>query len=142
MIINFHQAPINAGEIVVFKIEGRDIPIVHRVIKRHENTETGEVKILTKVREPKFSISISNIFVENLALFYFQGDNNQVDDRALYNRNQLWITPKEVVGRAGGMAPYVGMVTIIMNDYPKIKWAVLAVLTALTLLNREAQSYL
>ena len=44
-----NQAPIDAGEIVVFKIEGRDIPIVHRVIKRHENTETGEVKILTKV---------------------------------------------------------------------------------------------
>jgi len=112
------QAPIDAGEIVVFKIEGRDIPIVHRVIKRHENTETGEVKILTK------------------------GDNNQVDDRALYNRGQYWITPKEVVGRAGGMAPYVGMVTIIMNDYPKLKWTVLAILTALTLLNREAQSYL
>ena len=71
-----------------------------------------------------------------------QGDNNQVDDRALYNRGQLWIEPKDIVGRAGGMAPYVGMVTIIMNDYPKIKWAVLAVLTALTLLNREAQSYL
>jgi len=112
------EAPIDAGEIVVFKIEGRDIPIVHRVIKRHENTETGEVKILTK------------------------GDNNQVDDRALYNRGQYWITPKEVVGRAGGMAPYVGMVTIIMNDYPKVKWTVLAILTALTLLNREAQSYL
>merc|ERR1711976_225206 len=112
------REPVEAGEIVVFKIEGRDIPIVHRVIKRHENTETGQVKILTK------------------------GDNNQVDDRALYNRGQLWIEPKDIVGRAKGMAPYVGMVTIIMNDYPKIKWAVLAVLTALTLLNREAQSYL
>ncbi|CBY24535.1 unnamed protein product [Oikopleura dioica] len=112
------KEPIDAGEIVVFKIEGRDIPIVHRVLKRHENTETGEVKILTK------------------------GDNNQVDDRALYNRGQMWIRPKDVVGRAKAMAPYVGMVTIVMNDYPKIKWAVLAILTALTLLNREAQSYL
>ena len=45
----FNKEPIDAGEIVVFKIEGRDIPIVHRVLKRHENTETGEVKILTKV---------------------------------------------------------------------------------------------
>ena len=40
---------MDAGEIVVFKIEGRDIPIVHRVIKRHENTVTNDVKILTKV---------------------------------------------------------------------------------------------
>ena len=30
------QEPIRAGEIVVFKIEGREIPIVHRVIKVHE----------------------------------------------------------------------------------------------------------
>ena len=28
--------PVRAGEIVVFKIEGREIPIVHRVIKVHE----------------------------------------------------------------------------------------------------------
>ena len=28
--------PIRVGEIVVFKVEGRDIPIVHRVLKVHE----------------------------------------------------------------------------------------------------------
>jgi signal peptidase len=30
------NSPFRVGEIVVFKIEGRDIPIVHRVIKVHE----------------------------------------------------------------------------------------------------------
>lgn len=30
------NAPIRAGEIVVFKIKDRDIPIVHRVMKVHE----------------------------------------------------------------------------------------------------------
>ena len=30
------QDPIRTGEIVVFKIKDRDIPIVHRVIKVHE----------------------------------------------------------------------------------------------------------
>ena len=35
-LTNFHDDPIRAGEIVVFKVEGRDIPIVHRVIKIHE----------------------------------------------------------------------------------------------------------
>lgn len=35
-LTNFHDDPIRAGEIVVFKVEGRDIPIVHRVIKVHE----------------------------------------------------------------------------------------------------------
>ncbi|EDL09684.1 Sec11-like 3 (S. cerevisiae), isoform CRA_e [Mus musculus] len=35
-LTNFREDPIRAGEIVVFKVEGRDIPIVHRVIKVHE----------------------------------------------------------------------------------------------------------
>jgi signal peptidase len=32
----FRSSPIVAGEIVVFSIKGRDIPIVHRVLKIHE----------------------------------------------------------------------------------------------------------
>ena len=100
-----------------------------------------EVLSTTPLNLKSDSLEFSSILVQE-PNFCSQGDNNQVDDRALYNRGQYWITPKEVVGRAGGMAPYVGMVTIIMNDYPKVKWTVLAILTALTLLNREAQSYL
>ena len=30
------KTPIRAGDIVVFNIKGRDIPIVHRAIKVHE----------------------------------------------------------------------------------------------------------
>lgn len=35
-LTNNREEPIRAGEIVVFKVEGRDIPIVHRVLKLHE----------------------------------------------------------------------------------------------------------
>jgi signal peptidase len=38
-----------AGEVVVFNINGRDIPIVHRVIKVHERTDENHLDILTKV---------------------------------------------------------------------------------------------
>ena len=48
------------------QVEGRDIPIVHRVLKLHEK-EDGEVKFLTK------------------------GDNNSVDDRGLYAPGQVSI---------------------------------------------------
>ena len=88
-------------------------------------------------------------------LLYFsivQGDNNSVDDRGLYAPGQLWldrkvcdskfslqtiIYPKDVVGRARGFLPYVGIVTIIMNDYPKFKYAVLACLGFYVLIHRE-----
>ena len=33
---NQQDDPIRVGEIVVFKVRGRDIPIVHRVLNVHE----------------------------------------------------------------------------------------------------------
>ena len=35
-LTNYKEDPIRVGEIVVFKVEGREIPIVHRVLKIHE----------------------------------------------------------------------------------------------------------
>lgn len=35
-LTNFREEPVRVGDIVVFKVDGRDIPIVHRVIKLHE----------------------------------------------------------------------------------------------------------
>lgn len=35
-LTNYEDDPLKAGDIVVFKVEGRDIPIVHRIIKLHE----------------------------------------------------------------------------------------------------------
>lgn len=35
-LTNHREDPVRVGDIVVFKVEGRDIPIVHRVLKVHE----------------------------------------------------------------------------------------------------------
>merc|ERR1719495_3118658 len=111
-LTNYQNEDIRVGEIVVFKVEGRDIPIVHRVIKIHEK-EDGTLKFLTK------------------------GDNNNVDDRGLYAHGQAWLEKKDVVGRANGFLPYIGIVTILMNDYPKIKYLILAGLGFFVLIHRE-----
>lgn len=47
VLTNDVEDSIRAGDITVFKIEGRDIPIVHRVIKVHEQN-SHETKFLTK----------------------------------------------------------------------------------------------
>ncbi|KAK4395319.1 Signal peptidase complex catalytic subunit SEC11C [Sesamum angolense] len=60
LFLYLSRDPIRVGEIVVYNIDGRDIPIVHRVIKVHERKDSGEVDILTK------------------------GDNNEGDDIPLY----------------------------------------------------------
>ena len=82
LFLHMGFTPFRAGDIVVFKVADRDIPIVHRVIKVHEK-ENGEVDMLTK------------------------GDNNAVDDRGLYAASQSWINKEHVIGRAKGYLPYV-----------------------------------
>ena len=49
LFLNMGTAPIRVGEIVVFNIDGRDVPIVHRVVKVHERLPGGDIDILTKV---------------------------------------------------------------------------------------------
>jgi len=111
-LTNYESEPIRVGDIVVFKIDGRDIPIVHRVLKLHQK-EDGSLKILTK------------------------GDNNSVNDRGLYAKGQYWLDKKDIVGRARGFVPYVGWLTIFMNDFPNLKYIVLATLGLFVILRRE-----
>ncbi|KMZ64088.1 Signal peptidase complex catalytic subunit Sec11 [Zostera marina] len=113
LFLHMGKDPIRAGEIVVFNIDGREIPIVHRVIKVHERHETGEVDVLTK------------------------GDNNFGDDRLLYARGQLWLHQHHIMGRAVGFLPYVGWVTIIMTEKPIIKYVLIGALALLVVTSKE-----
>ncbi|GAQ84972.1 Peptidase S24/S26A/S26B/S26C family protein [Klebsormidium nitens] len=113
LFLHMSNAPIRAGEIVVFNIDGRDIPIVHRVIRVHEKAETGEVEVLTK------------------------GDNNFGDDRPLYAQGQMWLNRKHVMGRAVGYLPYVGIVTILMTDYPYVKIILIGALGLLVITSKD-----
>ncbi|KAM0938737.1 putative signal peptidase I [Dioscorea sansibarensis] len=113
LFLHMSKDPIRAGEIVVFNVDGREIPIVHRVIKVHERQETGEVDVLTK------------------------GDNNFGDDRLLYARGQLWLQQHHIMGRAVGFLPYVGWVTIIMTEKPIIKYLLIGALGLLVITSKE-----
>mmetsp|Transcript_81431 Transcript_81431/g.209634 ORF Transcript_81431/g.209634 Transcript_81431/m.209634 type:complete len:183 (-) Transcript_81431:232-780(-) len=104
--------PFVPGDVVVFQIEGRDIPIVHRTMNVHEKAD-GTVSLLTK------------------------GDNNQVDDRGLYAHRQLFIGRKEVMGRAQGFLPYAGMITIWLNDYPWLKYILIGTMGFFVIIGRE-----
>jgi signal peptidase len=110
-----NEAAIRIGEIVVYKLPGREIPIVHRVLDVHE-CANGTVSLLTK------------------------GDNNQAHDRSLYwetDPNLHWLNKDHIVGRAKGYLPFVGMVTIAMTDYPYIKYGMIVLMALLVIVNRE-----
>lgn len=44
---------------------------------------------------------------------------------------------QDIVGRARGFVPYVGWLTICMNDFPKLKYFVLGTLGLFVVLRRE-----
>ncbi|KAJ3018545.1 Signal peptidase complex catalytic subunit S11A [Thoreauomyces humboldtii] len=113
LFLSLPTAPLAIGDICVYKLAGKDIPIVHRVLELHQDATDGTQYMLTK------------------------GDNNPTDDRALYNPGQMWIKQEDVVGKVQGFVPYVGMVTIILNDYPKFKYLALSVMGMFALFSKE-----
>ncbi|EKD00836.1 hypothetical protein A1Q2_04846 [Trichosporon asahii var. asahii CBS 8904] len=88
-------------------------PIVHRVIESHTSNTTQ--LLLTK------------------------GDNNPTDDFFLYKGPQ-WLDSRQIVGKVVGFLPYLGYVTIAMNDFPQLKYALLGTVGAFLLLNRDHSS--
>lgn len=52
---------------------------------------------------------------------------------------QMWITPDDIIGRVYAHCPYLGMVTIIINDYPQAKTAFILMIAIGALLNKEEQ---
>ncbi|MCJ1444025.1 MAG: Signal peptidase complex catalytic subunit [Stictis urceolatum] len=101
------------GEIVVYNVKGKDIPIVHRVVRRFGGGEKA-LKLLTK------------------------GDNNLADDTELYARGQDYLNREEdVIGSVFGYIPFVGYVTILLSEHPWLKTVILGMMGVMVVFQRE-----
>lgn len=107
----YYPSKIYAGDVVVYQVKGREIPIVHRIMNLHAANE--KLHILSK------------------------GDNNNVDDRGLYDTTQFWLENEHVLGLSIGYLPHIGILTIWMNEYPTIKWSAIAIMLIMILLGYE-----
>jgi signal peptidase I len=117
------------GEIVVYNVRGKDIPIVHRVIRRFGG---GYVIFRNHVGD-MLTLDRS----EPLQLLT-KGDNNAADDTELYARGQDFLNrEKDVVGSVVGFMPFVGYVTILLSEYPWLKTAMLGFMALTVVLQRE-----
>ncbi|KAI8904956.1 signal peptidase I [Powellomyces hirtus] len=114
LFLSHPSTPFQTGDICIFNIDGKHTPIVHRVMQVHTR-HNGTQLMLTK------------------------GDNNTVDDRVgeLYRPGQMWIGGESVVGKVVGTVPYVGWVTILMNEYGKVKGVVVFGLAVYMLFQKE-----
>ncbi|MCJ1352497.1 MAG: Signal peptidase complex catalytic subunit [Icmadophila ericetorum] len=101
------------GEVVVYNVKGKDIPIVHRVVRRFGGG-SEPLRLLTK------------------------GDNNLADDTELYARNQDYLErSKDVIGSVVGYVPFVGYVTILLSEHPWLKTVMLGLTGLMVVIQRE-----
>lgn len=115
LMLSNRRYNVDSGDIVVFKVLGRDIPIVHRVLRVHT-----------------FGAGINAT-----SDFLTKGDNNPVDDRNLYAVDQMWLRRGEILGTAVATVPYIGYVTILLQDYPLLKYALVGLMGLFVLTGKE-----
>ncbi|EON96373.1 putative microsomal signal peptidase 18 kda subunit protein [Phaeoacremonium minimum UCRPA7] len=99
------------GEVVVYNVKDKDIPIVHRVVRKFGAGD--DAKLLTK------------------------GDNNSADDTELYARGQDYLERKDIIGSVVGYIPFVGYVTIMLSEHPWLKTVMLGLMGLMVMLQRE-----
>jgi signal peptidase len=134
------------GEIVVYNVKGKDIPIVHRVVRRFGGG-SGYVFCLLSL-----SLSLSRYLPGETKAnsktqhrpkapplqLLTKGDNNAADDTELYARGQDFLNRKEdVIGSVVGFIPFVGYVTILLAEYPWLKTVMLAFMGLTVVFQRE-----
>ncbi|KAG5510797.1 hypothetical protein JKF63_07869 [Porcisia hertigi] len=90
--------PVEVGDIIVYSLPGESIPIVHRVLRIHERAEDHKRFYLTK------------------------GDNNMHDDRFLFKQGREWVEEDMIIGKTYAYIPYIGYLTIAVNEVKIIKY--------------------
>lgn len=105
----------NVGDIVVYEVDGKNIPIVHRVLREHHSqSQESKQLLLTK------------------------GDNNAGNDIPLYAHKKTYLTrDKDIVGTVKGYFPQLGYITIWVSENKYAKFALLGFLALSSLINGE-----
>ncbi|KAJ9130527.1 Signal peptidase complex catalytic subunit SEC11 [Pleurostoma richardsiae] len=102
---------VGVGEIVVYNVKDKDIPIVHRVVRKFGHGP--DAKLLTK------------------------GDNNLSDDVGLYPPGQEYLEREDIIGSVVAYIPFVGYVTILLSEHPWLKTVMLGIMGLVVVLQRE-----
>ncbi|KAK9454503.1 hypothetical protein V1511DRAFT_502167 [Dipodascopsis uninucleata] len=103
---------VKVGDVVVYNVKGRDIPIVHRVVRNHVSSK--KQYLLTK------------------------GDNNAMDDVDLYAYKQYYLDrEQEVIGAVKGYVPLVGYFTILLTENLWAKYTLLGLMGIMAVFQRD-----
>jgi signal peptidase I len=119
------------GEIVVYNVRGKDIPIVHRVVRSLHSSSP------TSLRQADGEGGSRQEAAPKKQLLT-KGDNNVADDTELYADGQSYLDRNEdLIGSVRGYVPAVGYVTIMLSEHPWLKTVMLGIMGVMVVLQRE-----
>ncbi|CAD8079292.1 unnamed protein product [Paramecium sonneborni] len=116
LFLTYFNKPFEVGDVIVYKIKDQDIPIIHRVFQ-----------IVQKSNDPLDQLILT------------KGDSNQLDDRALYPRKQMWLERSDIMGKIEGVISYVGNIAILLYDYPSFKFIMIGFMSLFVLEAKDPQ---
>ncbi|GAD96767.1 signal sequence processing protein SEC11 [Paecilomyces variotii No. 5] len=120
------------GEIVVYNVKGKDVPIVHRVVRTFPEVEAKGKKGKNQASTP------APVGPGEPHMLLTKGDNNLASDEELYAKGQDFLNRKDdLVGSVRGYIPAVGYVTIMLSEHPWLKSVLLGIMGLLVILQRE-----
>ena len=117
ILVLVRRPSFEIGDVVVYLIDNEKIPIVNRISSIQEVVLEKDGKRTT--------------------LFLSKGDNNPVDDRGLYPKGKMYLDESNIVGHVFATIPYSGYFTLLLNDYPMVKYALLACMFISVLVTKD-----
>lgn len=103
------------GDVVVYEVDGKQIPIVHRVLREHHSVKNSKKQLLLT-----------------------KGDNNAGNDIPLYAGKNIYLNKeKDIVGTVKGYFPQLGYVTIWVSENQYAKFGLMGLLAVSSLFSNE-----
>jgi len=138
LLFLWNRAPrAEVGEVVVYNVRGKDIPIVHRVVRAFPDLPVVEAKHNKQSRKSAIETFPLMPSMPSHKLLT-KGDNNMADDTELYAQGQDYLDRKlDLVGSVRGYVPAVGYVTILLSEHPWLKTVLLGIMGLMVILQRE-----
>ena len=140
LLVTHFKEDLRMGDIIVFKVPNQDIPIVHRamVLQIHQK-QKGQERVQIELLDNPVDYLLEQPYPEEFSLLS-KGDNNPVDDRGLYPRNVFWLNRKHVIGKIRAYCPYVGYLTIMLNENPPLKYTVLGLMLMSVMMSNDPEN--
>ncbi|CAL9730233.1 signal peptidase complex catalytic subunit Sec11p [Monosporozyma unispora] len=106
---------VSVGDVVVYEVDGKNIPIVHRVLREHHSQTVGSKQLLLT-----------------------KGDNNAGNDIPLYAHKKTYLNREnDLVGTVKGYFPQLGYITIWVSENKYAKIGLLGFLALSSLIQGE-----